>query len=385
MVADAAPTTGAGAAAGGESAVGTVLRSCRLKAGYDLTELSRQLRIRRAFLEAIEDGRFKDLPGPTYAIGFVRAYADYFGLDTQEIVRRFRSESGERNGTQALHFPAPVAEGGTPRGAVILIGLLIAGIAYGAWYLNTVHGNLISDIVAPVPERLRHLIEGGEQAAGEAGGRTGASETTTAAAPPGSITNGSAGQEAPLVVVPVPPRSAAPPAAPTASPPAAPHGVATTNTPASAPPPGVQVAVPAATSPTAAPPAAVPEATVAPAPAALPEETTSSAAQASAPVIAPTAPPSEGGSRVLLRASADSWVQIRDPATRVTLLSRVLKAGESFAVPDTPGLLMTVGNAGGLEVVVDGEVLPPLGREGAVRRNVPLDVDALRHSSGGSN
>jgi hypothetical protein len=42
------------------SAVGALLRACREKAGYDLGELSRQLRIRRAFLEAIETGRFAD-------------------------------------------------------------------------------------------------------------------------------------------------------------------------------------------------------------------------------------------------------------------------------------------------------------------------------------
>lgn len=36
-----------------------------------------------------------------------------------------------------------------------------------------------------------------------------------------------------------------------------------------------------------------------------------------------------------------------------------MRAGETFAVPDRPGLTLMTGNAGGLEVVVDGEVLPP--------------------------
>ena len=51
-----------------------------------------QLHIRLAYLKAIEDGRFKDLPGLTYASGFVRSYADYLGLDGEEMVRRFREE-----------------------------------------------------------------------------------------------------------------------------------------------------------------------------------------------------------------------------------------------------------------------------------------------------
>jgi Uncharacterized protein conserved in bacteria len=74
--------------------------------------LSRQLRIRRAFLEAIETGRFADLPGPTYAAGFVKAYADFFGLDAADIVRRFRNERAkamERNPCISLR-PSPNAE-----------------------------------------------------------------------------------------------------------------------------------------------------------------------------------------------------------------------------------------------------------------------------------
>lgn len=330
--------TGDGAAGGG-SPVGTLLRACRLKAGYDLGELSRQLRIRRLFLEAIEDGRFNDLPGHTYAIGFVKTYAEYFGLDPQEIIRRFRKEAGERNGAQALHFPAPVAERGTPRAAIILIGLIIAGIAYGAWYFNTVHDNVIADLVSPVPERLRHLVQSGAGNGGEAGATA---ETTQSAA-----------QDAPIVVVPVPPRTAPTPALPAPA--------------ASAP----MTPLPAQ-APIISPPA--PAANIAPPPTA-----TSPAAVATSPPPSPA----PGGGRVVLRAKADSWVQVRDPATRAIVLARVLKAGETFDVPATAGLQMTVGNAGGIEVVIDGESLPPLGREGAVRRNVPLDAGALRQSLAG--
>ena len=39
---------------------------------------------RSEIVQAIEDGRFNALPGPTYATGFVRAYADYLGLDLVE-------------------------------------------------------------------------------------------------------------------------------------------------------------------------------------------------------------------------------------------------------------------------------------------------------------
>ncbi|MBV8937108.1 MAG: DUF4115 domain-containing protein, partial [Alphaproteobacteria bacterium] len=58
-------------------------------------------------------------------------------------------------------------------------------------------------------------------------------------------------------------------------------------------------------------------------------------------------------------------------------LERVLQAGESYRVPDQPGLSMRTGNAGGLEVTIDGIPAPSIGRMGMVRRNVALDAQAL--------
>jgi cytoskeleton protein RodZ len=39
---------------------------------------------------------------------------------------------------------------------------------------------------------------------------------------------------------------------------------------------------------------------------------------------------------------------------------------------------LTLGNAGGTELLVDGQVTPSLGIDGAVRRDIPLDADQLR-------
>ena len=79
----------------------------------------------------------------------------------------------------------------------------------------------------------------------------------------------------------------------------------------------------------------------------------------------------------MIKARIDSWVQIRDPDGE-KLLTRVLRAGDSFRVPDKPGLLMETGNAGGLEISVDGTVIPDIGPKGAVRRDVALDAAILK-------
>ncbi len=67
-------------------------------------------------------------------------------------------------------------------------------------------------------------------------------------------------------------------------------------------------------------------------------------------------------------------MQVRDRSGQV-LLNRVLRAGETWAAPaDKTSLLLTTGNAGGTELVVDGVAGAPLGGDGAVRRDVPLDA-----------
>jgi cytoskeleton protein RodZ len=84
--------------------------------------------------------------------------------------------------------------------------------------------------------------------------------------------------------------------------------------------------------------------------------------------------------RISIRAKLESWVQINDKDGK-PILSRVLRAGETYAVPDEKGLVMSTGNAGGIEMVVDGKTLPTLGSVGLVKRNIVLDADKLGSGS----
>jgi cytoskeleton protein RodZ len=79
----------------------------------------------------------------------------------------------------------------------------------------------------------------------------------------------------------------------------------------------------------------------------------------------------------VLRAKTDAWIQVRDKAGPV-MLNRVLRAGETWQVPAKGTLLLTTGNAGGTDLVVDGVTSPSLGGSGAVRRDVPLDPDLIK-------
>jgi cytoskeleton protein RodZ len=85
--------------------------------------------------------------------------------------------------------------------------------------------------------------------------------------------------------------------------------------------------------------------------------------------------------RIVLKANQDAWVQVRDRQGTL-LLTRVLRVGDTYRVPNQQDLTLLTGNAGGLEISVDGRALAPLGPVGAVRRNIPLDPQALVSGEG---
>ncbi len=284
---------------------GADLRAARERVGWSLSDMAAALRIRRQYLEALEEGRISALPGNAYALGFLRTYATALGLDPNEIARRFKAEASAVNEKTQLEFPVPVPERGVPAGAVVLLGVLLVVGAYAGWYRLSGEGRLPAETATPVPARLAPLAE----------------------------------QAVPPVAVP----------------------------PVSAP----------AVAPAAAPAEAQP---VMQAEAPQPPSVSPSSAAAAPVNPLPIPPVPSGGpdqSRIVLRASADAWVQVRDRAGQV-LLNRILHAGETWPVPPKPGLLLTTGNCGGTDLLVDGATTPALGGNGVVRRDLPLDPDLIK-------
>ena len=73
-----------------------------------------------------------------------------------------------------------------------------------------------------------------------------------------------------------------------------------------------------------------------------------------------------------MRAREESWVQITGDNNEL-LLTRILRPGDIYHVPDREGLMLMTGNAGGIEILVGDILAPPLGKIGKVRRRVALD------------
>jgi cytoskeleton protein RodZ len=319
----------------GPRSAGDVLRQQREALRLDLDDAAAALKIKRDYLAALEAGRPDLLPGPTYAIGFVRAYSEHLGLDGSEILRRFKAESAGLDTKTDLSFPMPLGEHSIPGRAMVLVALILVLCGYGTWYYLSTGERSRPERVAEVPIGLLASPP--------------AQRSSEAASPPSSETAAETQPAAPAgtgLRAPVPTGSEPNPTGESAAAP---------------PPPPVQV--PALSTAMSAMPPAPPPVLVGLAPAPQSEEPRAYG------IV-------DGPARIVIRATADSWVRIRDISGSV-LLDHVLKPGESYRVPDRAGVSMQTGNAGGLEIIVDGKPAPSIGPNGAVRRNVSLEPQAL--------
>jgi cytoskeleton protein RodZ len=333
--------------------VGRMLRGRREELGIDLETAGAALRIKPIYLAALEQNRAQDLPGPTYAVGFIRAYAHYLGFDGPRVLERYKAESAAAVQLRPdLSFPVPLGERSLPGGPILLVAAIIALCGYGTWYYLSTGARFRPERVAAVPAALEHpsprRLTLPRSPAGPPGG------VAKPAAPSPAVGKTADGAPASLS-----PGGAVQPAVASGAgeTPASPVSAATdrrddgTTTAIS----GVPIAA-------VPPPASAAPLPVMPANAAVPSAATSDGAATSA-------------ARIDIHAIADCWIQVRD-ASQSVLFARVLKAGETYRVP-SPGLVMRVGNAGALAIDVGGKAAPPLGPAGALRRDVVLDPQAL--------
>lgn len=379
-----------------EDGVAALLRRRREELGRDVPTVARQLRIRAVYIAAIEEGRLQDLPGTAYAVGFVRAYADYLGLDGNSIVGDYRDELARRSRQNQLIWPVDQVEHKHfPGGIVLVVCLLVAGAVYGGWYFASQPGGTGIDLIDQVPEFMKKQTSGGdtegptapvEETSGQSGAVTPPATQPTNADDSGATPASAQASQAPAAV-PVP---AALPTAPattalsdaTTVPPAAVPVPATPDSAAATIP--AAPAVPAAGQPAIEEEASVPDATPEPQPldpagntqTATVDPQAEAGAEADLPADVAAAPVATPGKRIVLRATKDSWVEIFDAKEEV-VLQRILRAGETFAVPDLAGLTMNTGNAGGVVIELDGKARPSLGSVGVVKRGVKLDPVSL--------
>lgn len=72
--------------------IGDLLRRERERQNLSIKDIEKATSIRALYIDAIEKGEYKTLPGEVYAKGFVRNYANYLELNANEIVNAFNEE-----------------------------------------------------------------------------------------------------------------------------------------------------------------------------------------------------------------------------------------------------------------------------------------------------
>lgn len=141
--------------------VGQDLCRVRQRQGKELSDVGFMLKIRPHHLIAIEEGRFDVLPGRVYAIGYVRSYAAYLGLDAVAYVDRLKSEMDAHGGARDYGIdwvPLPT-EFKRAQGRAVVTGLLAVALLYAGYQVIASAGRDVEQPVRPVPERL--LAEAG--------------------------------------------------------------------------------------------------------------------------------------------------------------------------------------------------------------------------------
>ncbi|MEC8562264.1 MAG: RodZ domain-containing protein [Pseudomonadota bacterium] len=362
--------------------LGADLQRARLARGLSLADVSASLRLRAAYLEAIENDRREALPGPVYANGYVRSYAAYLGMDPDAAVRRFKKEAGDPRARPELVFPSPAPEGRVPGGAALLVGLVLLVTVYGGWYYLTSKDYLLSDLVPDVPARLVYLMEPAAETRPVAPRQAAQQTAQPAADNPRAPSVAANPAPTPSQAAPIPAApslAAAPEAAPVAPPARTDGSVASVETPAPATTADLSSA---ATTPEpegrAVVASVVPNAPPLNGLAISAAQATPSAANMA---VATDVVDSAGPGRIVVEALAPAWVRLRRPDGDV-LLSKVMGRGEKFTIPDHPEVLLSTGDAGSVAVFVDGARVADVGGAGQILEDVTLVADRLAAASG---
>lgn len=318
--------------------VGQDLRAARLARGDDLATVSRVLKIRKEHLEALEEDRAEALPGKTYAVGFIRAYAAYLGLKPADYAERFKAEIAGRSDINPpkVNVIDEDEHRKLPQGWWAIAVVVVLLVFYGAYQLMAVADRAMREQVsepppmesnAPPPVYKPVQPKPAEPATGTDG--QAASATGTDPAANGQPVNGQP-QNGQL-----------------------PNGQPQ-NGQAQAPQQG-QAAV------------------VSPAAGTKPV-----VGQPASPVLPQGKVYGERNKdpRVVLRAVQPIRVLVQGADNRL-FLNRTLQPGDVYQVPNIPGLKLTVDDGGAVEVRLDGQVIGRAGKGGATVEAAPLDPNLL--------
>lgn len=383
-----------------ELRLGDLMRGERATLGKSLLDVQRELKIKAAYIAAIENADPSVFDTPGFIAGYVRSYARYLDMDPDWAFETFCRESGfatahgmspassvlrppredkvpasglgkeifSATHTPFLPAPAGVLSNVEPRavGSVLVLVALLAGLGWGGWMVLR---EVQKVTFAPVEQAPTVVAEVDPLAGGAPGAASGTDEAVSSvlAASPEALDRlyRPDALEVPVLVPRDGPIAALDPGVIDVATPGAPP------LPGGAPPDLAAVADPPATQLDAGTVAGV-EATLADVlGSALSEADPSDADPNAVRVTAGPAP------AVQLVAVREAWVRVKAP-DGATLFEGILAAGDTFDVPQgAEPATLRAGESGALYMALNGVAYGPVGEPGAVSSNVPLSAEAI--------
>jgi hypothetical protein len=121
--------------------IGSSLREARTRQGLEFQEMEERTKVRKKYLQHLEDERFDQLPGHTYTKGFLRVYAEALGLDGRLYVEEYNSryvagddETSPRLPRTPAASPRRRARRESGRAGIALAAiLLVTALVIAAW------------------------------------------------------------------------------------------------------------------------------------------------------------------------------------------------------------------------------------------------------------
>ncbi|NLM96086.1 MAG: helix-turn-helix domain-containing protein [Halanaerobiaceae bacterium] len=121
--------------------IGKRLKECREQKNISLREVQDNLKIRIRYLEALENDNFDIIPGEAYTRAFIKSYANFLGIDHQELLAEYQKIKEEEekqlleNMEEQEKKTSLLAGNKTLLSSIIIILVLVIIIAYLVYYI----------------------------------------------------------------------------------------------------------------------------------------------------------------------------------------------------------------------------------------------------------
>ena len=114
--------------------IGSLFTDARVKHGLTQEDVSKILRVRISTIKQIERGEELDSLGSTYSLGLLRSYAKLVDLEPENIIKNYKSSNSEKNTKVDYNFPGVIKEKKSLFPVIALFTFLFSLVIYSSWY-----------------------------------------------------------------------------------------------------------------------------------------------------------------------------------------------------------------------------------------------------------